>query len=227
MDAVLDLFRVLFEPQAVFERIRERPRWVEPLLGVLALYAVIVIVMLPFTRVATEAAIQQAMQQRGAPADQAPNAGTFVAIGAVVGLIFFALILLVGATILWINTSLFAGEARFKLLFSVTVYTAIVFVLQQVVSLAVIMAKGKGAITSPDDLQPALGLDLLFPDAKGFVGGLLKGINPFAIFGYWLTGIGVSVTHKTSKGTGMTIAFVTFGVILVITAGLYALRPGH
>jgi len=227
MGAVLDLFRVLYEPAAVFERVRERPSWVEPMLGILALYAIIILLMLPFSRIATEAAIQQALQQRGGPAGQAPNAGTFVVIGAVVGLIFFCLLLLLGAAILWVNTSLFAGAARFKLLFSVVVYTTIAFILQQVVSLIVIMMKGKGAIATPDDLQPALGLDLLFPGAKGFVAGLLKGINPFAVYGYWLTGVGVSVTHKTARGTGLVVAFVTFAVMLVILAGLYTLQPGH
>ena len=30
MGALMDLFRVLFEPTAVFERVRERPRWLVP-----------------------------------------------------------------------------------------------------------------------------------------------------------------------------------------------------
>jgi hypothetical protein len=228
MDAVWDLVRVLFEPTAVFERVRERPRIIAPLATILVLFLIIQILMMPYTRVVAEAAMQQAMQQRGVPADQMPPfSPAYLVIGVIFGLVILLLILIVGTTVLWISASLFAGEGRFATLFSVTIYTSILFVIQQIVWMAIVKMRGTGAITSPDDLQPAIGLDLLLPEAKGFLAGLLKGVNPFAIYGYWLTAIGVSVTHRTSRGTGVTVAFLTFVVMLMLFAGLYAIRPGH
>jgi hypothetical protein len=70
------------------------------------------------------------------------------------------------------------------------------------------------------DLQPSLGLDLLAPDAKGFMLGLLRGINPFTLYGLFLTGLGVTVTHKTTKGAAYTAATIQFMVALLIGAAL-------
>src|SRR5205823_6506949 len=122
MGAVLDLARVLFEPTAVFERVREKPR-------------------------------------------------------------FFAVFLVINALILWVSTSVLGGEGKFATLLSVTTYAAITYSLLQVIGVVVLMMRGPGSVTSMLDLQPSLGLDLLAPDAKGFTLGLLRGINPFTLYG--------------------------------------------
>jgi hypothetical protein len=70
------------------------------------------------------------------------------------------------------------------------------------------------------DLQPALGLDLLAPDAKGFTLALLRGINPFTLYGVFLTAAGVSVTHQTSKGTAYAAATIQFLIALLLGAAL-------
>jgi hypothetical protein len=228
MGAWLDVFKVLYEPGAVFERMRDKPRWLEPLAVVFGLYLVIQLFMLPFTRVVAQAAMQEAMQRRGVAADQMPAIGPVILIFSVVAaLAILTIILLLGTFVLWVSASLFGADAKFSTLFSITVHTGIVFVIQQVVTLAVLMTRGAETITGPQDLQPALGLDLLVPGARGFVGGLLKGINPFSIWGYWLTGLGVSITHRVSKGTGQTIAWTAFVVILIILAALSMLSPSR
>lgn len=228
MGAWLDVFNVLLEPTAVFERLRERARWLEPVVVVLGLYLIILALMWPFTRVVAQAAMQEAMQQRGLSPDQMPSAvgPVMIALGLVSGAIIFCIILLLGAGLLWISASLYGTDAKFSTLFSITAHTSILFILQQVVILAVLMVRGAESITGPADLQPPLGLDLLAPGTTGFVGGLLKGVNPFSVVGYWLTGIGVAVTHRTSKGTGQAIAFSAFAVMLLLGAALSMLQPG-
>jgi len=81
--------------------------------------------------------------------------------------------------------------------------------------------KGTGQMTSMQDLQPSLGLDLLVPGAKGFAEAALKAINPFGIWGVVITAIGISTTHRLSKGTGYIIATITF-LIGVCIAGAFA-----
>jgi hypothetical protein len=169
--------------------------------------------------------MSQAMQARGASGPP-PNAGMFAYIGVVVQPIVLILLLLVGTLVVWVMTSVVGGEARFATLLSVVTYSSVMFIAQLVVTFLVLMVRGTENIASPADLQPALGLDLLAPETKGFVGGLLKGINPFSIVGYWLTGIGVSVTHRLSRGTGYTIAAVSFAVMLVVGAALSMLGSG-
>jgi len=87
--------------------------------------------------------------------------------------------------------------------------------------------KGAGDITSQQDLQPALGLDLLAPGATGFVGAVLKAINPFSIWGLVLTAIGVSTTHRLSKGTGYAVATVVFVIGVLIAAGFAGMFAGR
>src|SRR3989441_6224272 len=123
-------------------------------------------------------------------------------------------------------TSVFAGDAKFATLLSVTTYAGITFVLLSVAGLATLMLKGVQGITSPADLQPALGLDLLVPEAGRFTTALLKAFNPFSIWGVILTAIGIQTTHRTSKGTAYTVAAVAFLIGTLIGAGFAMLGPG-
>src|SRR5438093_109981 len=78
-------------------------------------------------------------------------------------------------------------------------YVSITYTQLQVDGVIVLMMLGTGGIASMVDLQPALGLDLLAPDAKGFTLALLRGINPFTLYGVYLTAVGITVTHQTAK----------------------------
>ena len=144
----------------------------------------------------------------------------FAAVGIVAAPIFVALFLLVNALILWVSTSVLGGEAKFATLLSVTTYAGITYTLLQVIGVVVLTMRGTGSITSMLDLQPSLGLDLLAPDAKGFTLALLRGINPFTLYGLFLTGLGIAVTHRTSKGVAYAAASIQFVIALVIGAAL-------
>jgi len=90
----------------------------------------------------------------------------------------------------------------------------------------VLAVLGPENIQSPADQRPALGLDVLATETKKFVGGLMRGINPFSIAGYWLIGIGVSVTHKLPRSTGYAIAGASLVVMVVVGAAVAMLGPG-
>jgi len=222
MGAALDLFNVLLEPTAVFERVRERPKVLAPFLVICVLQIVIGAINLPFTQAAMHA---MAAARPAAPAG-APDPAKF----AVIGLIFVPVALLIayliGAVLLWILTSLISGEAKFTTLFSVTTYASITGVLLAVAGVAVLRLRGIDSVTSMADLQPALGLDLLVPDAGRFLTAVLKAINPFSIWGLVLTAIGVTVTHKTTKGMGYAIATVAFLIGVVFAAGIAGMFGG-
>jgi hypothetical protein len=130
--------------------------------------------------------------------------------------------------LLWVLVSLFGSEGKFGMLLSVTVYASIPSViLLGIVGAIVLHMKGTGDITSQQDLQPALGLDLFVPGAKGFMGAVLKSINPFSIWGLVLTAIGVSTTHRLSKGTGYAIATIVFVIGVLIAAGFAGMFGGR
>jgi hypothetical protein len=217
MDAVLDLFRVLFEPAAVFGRVREKPRFLAPFLTLAVITVVIGVVQLPFVKAAMTA---QFTQTPNMTPEQAQTALKFAPIGVVIAPIAYCLFLLLNAFILWVGVSVFGGEAKFGTLLSVTTYASISYTLLQIVGVIVLMMRGTGGIASMVDLQPAVGLDLVAPDAKGFVLALLRGINPFTLYGLFLTSVGVAVTHQTSKATAYTAATIQFLIALLLGAAL-------
>jgi hypothetical protein len=214
MDAVWDLVRVLFEPTAVFERVRERPRFLLPAIGLSVIVIVITYFMQPFTQAAMASRMAQMAQQNP---QAAANAAKFQSIGIVFAPIGVFIALLIAAVIYWLLVMLVAGgDAKFKTLLSVAAYTALPAILLQAATLAVLKMKGVEAVSSMEDLRPPLGLNLLAPNATGFTGAVLAGINPFSLWGMVLTAIGIQVTHKTSKGGAYTVAIIAMllGVLI-------------
>jgi len=221
-NAFLDTLKVLFEPTAVFERVRARPSFFAPFLTIIAVQCVLFVVNLPYLKVA----LQAQMASAGAAAQARPVPGT--AVLAVFGLlgvvIVLGIILVVTGLFLWVLASVLGGgEAKFSTMLSVAAYSAIPSaILLSVIGTIVLHLQGTGQLTSPQDMQPALGLDLLAPGAKGFVGAVFKGINPFSIWGVVITATGVSTTQRMSKSNGYTVAVISFVISLLIVGGLGA-----
>jgi hypothetical protein len=219
--ALLDLVKVLYEPAAVFQRVAEKPKFLLPFIGITVVQIILGIVNMPYLKAAMHAQLAQA------PAG-APDPSKFAAIGLVFIPIVIALILVVAAFLLWVLVSLVGGDGKFGTLLSVAAYAAVpTVIVMSIVGAIVIHLQGPQGLTSPADLQPALGLDLLAPGAKGFIGAVLKGINPFSIWGLVLTAIGVSTTHRLSKGSGYVVATGSFVIGLLIGGSLAALFGGR
>ncbi len=223
MNAVLDLVKVVYDPGAVFERLREKPSFWRPFIAICVVQLVLGVLQLPYTKAAMAAQFAQMPARAGGGA---PDPSKFATIGLLFVPIGLLLLFLISAALLWVLVSVFAGDARFATLLSVATYVGITFVLLSVAGLATLMLKGVQGITSPADLQPALGLDLLVPEAGRFTTALLKAFNPFSIWGVILTAIGIQTTHRTSKGTAYTVAAVAFVIGTLLGAGFAMLGPG-
>ena len=219
--ALLDVFRVLFEPAAVFERLRERPKFLVPFLVVCALQLALYFVNMPFIKAATQAQMAQAQVPAGGP-----DPMQFLWIGAVAIPIVFVIIYLINGLVLWVLTSIMGGDGKFGTLLSVGVYGSVpAVILMSIIGSVILRLQGVGEITSQQDLQPSVGLDLLIP-ATGFTGAILKGINPFGIWALVLTAIGVSTTHRVSTQTGYVIATISFLITLAV-GGIFASFGGR
>ena len=88
MGAVLDLVRVLFEPTAVFERVRERPRFLAPFVALAIVVVLVGVVQLPYIKAAMSA---QFSQMPNMPPEAAQRALSFASIGVVFGPIAYAM----------------------------------------------------------------------------------------------------------------------------------------
>jgi hypothetical protein len=227
MGAILDLARVLLSPSEVYGRVREAPKILLPLLALMVIQVVISAASLPYVRAAMRAQI--ASQPESAQgAGQA--AETIATVGALVGgPISVAVILLIAAFLLWVIVSVLGGDARFKHLFSVSLYAWVPAILLQVAGMAVLMLKGTEGITSMQDLQPSLGLDLFLApmmELGAFMGALLRSVNPFSIWQIVLVTIGVRVTHNVEKGTAMSAAIGQWAVLALVGALFAMLGAG-
>ena len=116
--ALLDVVKVLYEPTAVFERVRERPRFLMPFLAICAVQIVIYFVNMPYLKVAMQA--QMAARPAGGP-----DPTKFLAIGAAFIPIGLAIAFLLGALILWVLVSVVGGEGKFGTLLSVATYGSV------------------------------------------------------------------------------------------------------
>jgi len=215
MGAALDVFKVLYEPTAVYERVREKPKFLIPFIVLAVILVVCVFLIMPYQRAAMADKMAQLAQQNPQAASAAQK---FAFVGIIFAPIVFAIALLISASVLWMLVSLFGGEGKFGVLLSVTTYASVAGILFQIAGLAVLMVKGVSGVTSMEDLQPALGLDLLAPGATGFMLAVLRGINPFSIWGAFLTATGIAVTHKTSKGTAWTVALIMLVLGVLVRA---------
>ena len=72
----------------------------------------------------------------------------------------------------------------------------------------------------------ALGLDLLYDGDSPFLGALLNSVNPFSVYGVWLAGLGVAVTHRTSRATGYTAAAISYLVGSLVLSAFASLQGG-
>lgn len=220
MQDAVDLFRVLYEPTAVFERVRERPRILVPFIVLCVLSVVLSVVTAPVGQ-ATAALFQPPGTDAAA---SAPPGAAAMLIRAVIGApIAVGIGLVASGFILWLTTSLFGQDAQFKTLVSVAAHTFLIGMLYQATTSAVLMMRGLESITTFQDVQVALGLNLLWPDGTGFLWNVLGAINPFGIWGLILAAIGVQTTHRVQQGTAYSIATVSFLIKALALAGLASL----
>jgi len=213
---MLDVFNVLHDPVAVFNRIKERPRILAPWIVLSIVFVVITILTRPYQQAAMDAFKATLTPEQGA---RMGSSGTG---GGVVGLVLTPVgvlaALAIGAGVLWMAVAITGAQARYKTVLSVLAYSCVTYVLFAVVGIVVLTVRGKQAVAGFADLRAPLGLDLLVPNAGLYLGTVLNGINPFSVWGVWLTGTGISITHGTSRGTAIAVTTGAFLVCLLIIA---------
>jgi hypothetical protein len=220
--AILDWFNVVVDPTAVFNRIKQKPSILYPWLLISAFVLVTTILTQPYNDAAM-AALRSSLPPEQAARMGGGGSSPFRLLGVPVITILFAA---AGAGLLWLGVLISAASGRFKTLLSVLLHANITFVMFSAISVVVLMLRGVGAISGLADVRPPLGLDLLAPNASLFLGQVLNGINPFSIWGVWLCGTGVSITHGISKGTAITVSAVAYLLGLLLISVPLLLVPG-
>src|SRR5262249_1699366 len=93
--SLLDVFKVLYEPGAVFERVRERPAFLLPFLAICVIQIVIYFVNMPFMKAGMAA--QLATRPAGGP-----DPSKFLVFGVIFIPIGIGIALVIGGGLLWV-----------------------------------------------------------------------------------------------------------------------------
>ncbi|MDR6227021.1 YIP1 family protein [Desmospora profundinema] len=203
---------MIWEPGQQFERIREQPRIVVPLLVVVVLMVVLSVAMVEPTMELPEH--QAGIDQLG---EDAYRSMTYV--GASIGMMFIVPLLILISTLLhWLLTLLLQGRATFAQLFSFNTYLSIFGILSMAVYAVYLWTVGVG---EHGDVYPT-SLAAFIP-AEGFLKGLLSGIEVFSIWQLIVTALGLSAIAGVSRGKGWVAALIPFLLVLLVMAGFVAI----
>lgn len=207
---------VFFSPAELFDRLKERPVWLDALLLLVAL-AVLGNLLLP-----EEILRQMAERQLPPDADPAQLEGSLrlLRIGSVVGALIFTPLwaVIVAGFLLVVYNVFLAGEATFRQLLSVTVHALFALTLGGLLTLGLMVASG--------EIGAALALHLLVPglETETWLYRFLHGLNVFGLWTAVLLGIAVSRIYPArSAGSGVALLLVTYVFLKAISAFIPAL----
>lgn len=206
---VRNLIDVVFAPSATFEDTREHPRWLVPLLIVMALTVVVSFLLMPMT---VEVQRTQ-MAARDMTAEQIENALGMVRIFSV-GIAPIAVVVFTAlfALLFWGWASISgAREPNYKVAFTAMIYSGVIQILQAFAQAIVVFTKGAEQVAREGG-PPTFGLALFMErgDMPGLLWGLLSAVNFFAIWSLIVTAIAGIHALRMSKGAAYSFAIFTW-----------------
>lgn len=215
---------VIVDPEATFEDVAERPKWVMPLVVLAVATLVVSFFMLPMW---TE--MQQAqLAGQDMTAEQMEQSRqmmeTFKWVGLVMAPIMTAVIMAIWAFLFWgWGTMAGAKNARYGVAFAAVVYAGLIYLLQSVAQAVVVVAKGAEQVAAEGG-PPTFGVTLFLDrgDLSGLVWGLLSNINFFSI--WYAVVIAIAGQHALKMGKGASWGFAV--VVWVISGIFLAFQPG-
>ena len=220
--------QVFFSPAKVFDALRERPAWIGAVVGLIVigvaaqfLTPVLVseevmraMVEAQFERFtppgADEAAQAQIEAQIEATLARGPVANSLTAVIATP----ITLAIISGLLLIAFNVVM-GGEARFRQLFSASAHALFIYTAGGLVSLALMALGSENPILTPG---------LFLPDAEGFLGGFLNGINIFSVWTCGVLGVAVSRIYPgRSVAAGTVYLLVLYLLVVAVIAALGSL----
>lgn len=210
---------IYFAPSKVFKAIKEKPRWIMPIIIVLVVVTVTAALTVHFSRDAIVARQEEAMIERGLTEEQMEQArqftsGPIIVISSAVGALFFTVVLLALFTLI-VNLfiPLFSGESGFKTVFSVICYSALIAVPAAILKLILIGITKSPFVTTS--------LALLVPNLakESFTYQLLSSFDFFVIWQMILVAMGINITNNVPKKNAYILIFIIWFVSIFIGIG--------
>ncbi|HET7691604.1 MAG TPA: YIP1 family protein [Gemmatimonadota bacterium] len=215
---------VVLAPSATFEDVRARPRWLVPLLVIMAATLVTSFIMMPLYTELQRAGVMA----RDMPAEQREQAlqamETFKYVGLIAGPLLVAIFTAIFALLFWGWAAISgAREPTYKIAFTALIYTGVIQILQAVAQAIVVALKGAEQVAREGG-PPTFGLALFMErgDMPALLWGLLANINFFSIWGAVV--VAIAGVHAMRMGKGGAWGFA---ILLWLIGGLFlAFSPG-
>lgn len=213
---------VVLAPSATFADVRERPRWLVPLLIIAGLTLVLSYFMLPlYTEMQRIGIMAREMpqEQREAAFRQMEQ---FKYVGLAFGPIMVAVISALVGLLMWAWAAISgARDPRYKVAFTAIVHTGVIGILQLIAQAIVVSVKGAEQVALEGG-PPTFGLALFLErgEMPKILYGLLANVNFFSIWTLIVVAIAGVVAMKMSKGAAYGFSIVMWligGVILGLT----------
>ncbi|MHB8841414.1 MAG: Yip1 family protein [Candidatus Aquicultor sp.] len=217
---------ILLSPSQTFERIRERPTWLIPVVLLVITSVLLVVVSAPLSlelakQQLTENAKQMSPEQV-AQTEKMLDSPLAKGISIISTLFITILGLLVQAGLLHLAASALGGVAGFRMGWATVVYAQAPIIIQQIVH-SLYTAANKTLV------KPGLSALLPADNLISPMGTFLSRIDIFIVWSLVLVAIGFSITYKMSKGKAiaMSAGYWLLGTIVLtlITAITSGLRP--
>ena len=215
---------VVLAPSATFEDVRARPRWLTPLLVIMALTIVTSFFMMDLYMEMQRAGVM-ARDMTAEQREQALQAmENFRYVGLVFGPIMVAVFSAIFALLFWGWAAISgAREPTYKVAFTALIYTGVIQILQAIAQAIVVNLKGAEQVAREGG-PPTFGLALFMErgDMPRLLWGLLANINFFAIWGAIVLAIAGVHALRMSKGAAWGFAIAMW----LITGLFLAFSPG-
>jgi hypothetical protein len=220
MNFLKRLVWIFTSPGRVFDDIRERRvTWVQPWLLSSAIYAFITWIAMPIQRAVLEIHPDLTTEQIDQQLQMMDNFGFMWVILAPAGALIITFIM---AGLSYIAVTMASRAANFKQYLTLSFYTGIVGMMGQLVSAAIIRARGLENIEGPEDGQMALSLRALAPD-NAALRGLFGSFEFFAIWSLVLVVMGLMRIFGMSRGSSIAVAvllWILYAGMMVIAEAL-------
>jgi hypothetical protein len=200
------LIDVFVNPAALFERLRDRPDWLIPLLVGAAVLLVVQYFLHPYS---SRAVLGMITENTSPQAAQAMRESAMKPVGWTI--IFqpvgYALFCLLGAGILTGLAAMFTAKAKFKPIFSAFVYAKLVTLPAMLLMLLVVTLRGVDSVNSMMDIMWTLGPAIFVTENK-LLFNVLTQISLFEAWYFVLLVIAVQKITGCKRGTGITTAAI-------------------
>jgi Yip1 domain. len=218
MSMIQRFVKVLTSPRKAFASIADDPRILWAGLIIIIINMILTILIWPETKLFTE----QSLTASGQSPDQIARAMKFVQSGALIrAIISMPFMWLLQAAILTTYNQFSMGEARFKQLFAVAIFSSIPLTIKGVITTGLTKAMGFKA-----SLQVSTSLALFWgnADSSSLIYHLMGKLELFSIWGLILLILGGAAAMKKSA-TGLAVFMGAIWIIYVVVVALLVKTP--